>query len=120
MTMRVPVLLLLLGALADPPATVPAQMRLKDGTVYQLRQAPHLTNGRFVFTTSDGGVYSLAEKEVDEIRLMGPTPVPRIAPNPHDSHELGAIARQERRRKGKHTLLAPAMAPTPRTRKQIP
>ena len=39
----------------------------------------------------------------------------RNAPNPQDSHALGAIARQQRRSNGKYTLLAPA--PTPRPKK---
>lgn len=105
----------LLAALADTPVTVPAQMRLKDGTVYDLKAPPYLKNGRFVFTTHDGKVLSLAEVEVDEIKLQPPSGPGRAAPNTHDSHQLGAIAREERRKKGTYTLLAPA--PTPRPKK---
>jgi hypothetical protein len=106
-------MLLALNDAATPPA--PALIRLKDGTIYRLQAPPHLTGGRFVFTTTDGRVYSLAEVEVDEVRLISPPPDMRNAPNPQDSHALGAIARQQRRSNGKYTLLAPA--PTPRPKK---
>jgi hypothetical protein len=111
--MRSIAVLAALAALADSSVSVPAQMRLKDGTVYELKEPPHLSGARFVFKTRDGKVYSLAESEVEEIRLVGPTPVPRVVPNPQDSHQLGAIARQERHRKGTHTLIAPAATPRP-------
>jgi hypothetical protein len=113
--MRVAALLSLLAVLADTPVTVPAQMRLKDGTVYDLKAPPYLKNGRFVFTTHDGKVLSLAEVEVDEIKLLPPSAPGKAAPNPHDSRQLGAIAREQRRTKGSYTLLAPA--PTPRPKK---
>jgi hypothetical protein len=106
--------LLWITALAATPVTVPAQMRLKDGTIYQLKEAPHLKGGRFVFTTSEGKVFSLAEGEVDEIKLLTPPPAERAALNPHDSHQLGAIAQRERRKKGKYTLIAPAPTARPR------
>ena len=112
--MRVAALLSLLAALADTPVTIPAQMRLKDGTVYELKEPPFLKNGRFIFTTQDGKVLSLAETEVDEIKLLSSAP-PDRALNPHDSHQLGAIARERRRSRGSYTLLAPA--PTPRPKK---
>jgi len=112
--MPVVALLLLVAALVDAPVDVPAQMRLKDGTVYRLKGPPYLKDGRFVFTTTEGRVFSLAEKEVDEIELLSPTPVPRAAPNPQDSRDLGAFARQERRKTGKHTLVAPAPTPRPK------
>lgn len=108
-------MLFLLAVLADTPVTIPAQMRLKDGTVYDLKAPPYLKNGRFVFTTHDGKVLSLAEIEVDEIKLLTPSAPGQAAPNPHDSHHLGAIAREQRRTKGSYTLLAPA--PTPRPKK---
>jgi len=109
--MRAVALLLALAALSDSSVSVPAQMRLKDGTVYELKAPPHLSGRRFVFTTRDGKVFSLGESEVEEIRLVGPTPVPRVALNPQDSRQLGAIARQERLKKGTHTLIAPAETP---------
>ena len=110
--------LVLITALADSPAQLPAQMRLKDGTVYRLKEPPYLKDGRFIFTTTNGQVFSLSEKEVDEIKLLSPTPVPRAAPNPQDSRELGAIARQERRKTGKRAPVAPA--PTPRPKSDTP
>jgi hypothetical protein len=109
-------LLLLVAALADPPATVPTQMRLKDGTTYRLSEPPFLKDGRFIFTTTDGKVFSLSEKEVDDIHLLGPTPVPRAVANPQDSRSLGALAQQERRKTGKRVPVAPA--PTPRPKKE--
>lgn len=107
------VLLALRGAATATPPT-PAVIRTKDGTIYQLPAPPRLSNGRFVFTASDGRVYSLGEAEVDEVRLLPTAPEPS-GPDRQDSHQLGAIARQERNQKGKHTLLAPA--PTPRPKK---
>ncbi len=115
--MRVAAVLSLLAALADNPVTVPAQMRLKDGTVYELKEPPYLKSGRFVFTTSEGKVFSLGEAEVDEIKLLPPMGPRRTALNPHDSHQLGAIAREQRRSKGSYTLLAPAPTPRPKKRK---
>jgi hypothetical protein len=108
-------MLLLLVALAETATpSQPAVIRLKNGTVYALQGPPHLRNGRFVFTASDGLVYSLAEADVDEVRLLSPTPSVRGGPNPQDSHDLGAIAREERNQKGKHTLIAPAPTPKPK------
>ena len=111
--MQAAALFLLLAALSDSSVPVPAQMTLKDGTVYELKEPPHLSGTRFVFTTRAGKVFSLGESEVEEIRLLGPTPVPRVVLNPQDSRQLGAIARQQRRKKGTHTLIAPAATPRP-------
>jgi hypothetical protein len=87
-------------------------MRLKDGTVYELQEPPFLKEGRFIFTTRQGGVFSLAETEVEEIKLIGPAPAAKKAPNPQDSRALGAIARGQRRARGKPAPVSPA--PTPR------
>jgi hypothetical protein len=111
--MRAVASLLLIAVLADTPATVPAQIRLKNGTVYRLKEPPFRKDGRMIFTTTDGKVYSLDETEVSEVRLLSPTPTPRTAPNPQDSHDLGAIARQQNHKTGKHTLVAPAPTPRP-------
>jgi hypothetical protein len=109
-------MVLLVLALTDAANSVPALIRLKDGTVYSLQSPPHLTRGRFVFKTSDGRLLSLAETEVDEIRLLQPTPAPRTDLNPQDSHALGAIARQQRHSSGKRTLISPAPTPNPKKR----
>jgi len=111
--MRTVMLCLSLLALADPPAAVPARIRLKDGTVYRLREPPFLKDGRFIFTTSDGKLYSISEKEVGEILLVGPAPKPRTSPNPQDSRALGEIAREERHKTGKRAPVAPAPTPRP-------
>jgi hypothetical protein len=111
--MRTAAVCLLIAALADPPAAVPARMRLKDGTIYRLKEPPLLKHGRFVFTTVDGKFFSIADKEVDEIQLVGPTPEPRALPNPQDSRALGAIVREHRRRTGKRALVAPAPKSVP-------
>ena len=89
-------------------------IRLKDGTVYRLKELPHLTGGRYVFTTTDGRFLSLAAKEVDEVLLLSPTPGLRTVPNPQDSHALGAIAGQQRKSKGHYTSVAPALTPKPK------
>ena len=106
--------LLVAAALVEPPAEVPARMRLKDGTVYRLKEPPFLKEGRFIFTTTDGRVYSIGEKEVDEIRLLGPTHRPRTSPNPQDSRALGAVARDERHKTGKRVPVSPVPTPLPR------
>jgi hypothetical protein len=113
--MRAVTLLLFITAMAEPapPPTVPARIRLKDGTVYRLKEPPFLKDGRFIFTTTDGKFYSLAEKEVDEIQLVGPTPKPRTQPNAQDSRALGEIAREERHKTGKRAPVAPAPTPRP-------
>jgi hypothetical protein len=103
-------------ALAGAPVVVSAILRLKDGTVYRLREPPFMKHGRFQFTTMRGQFYSIAEDEVGEIRLLAPSPTPRPAPNPQDSHQLGAVARQERKRTGKHTAVAPAPTPRPESK----
>ena len=115
--MRVAAVLSLLAVLADTPVTVPARMRLKDGTVYDLKAPPYLKNGRFVFTTHDGKVLSLAEIEVDEITLQPPSAPGRPILNSHDSHQLGAIARQQRRTRPATTLLAPGPDATVRNKR---
>ncbi|MFY9553070.1 MAG: hypothetical protein WAU32_18140 [Thermoanaerobaculia bacterium] len=104
-------LLLVFLALSDAAIRAPAQMRLKNGTVYQLQEPPLLKDGRFVFTTAKGEHYSLSEREVAEVRLLAPPSSSRAAPNPQDSRQLGAIARQQRRRKGRYTAVAPRPAP---------
>jgi hypothetical protein len=106
--------LALVLALVDAGTSVPAVIRLKDGTIYRLQAPPHLTAGRFVFTTSDGRLLSLSETEVDEIRLTPPAAPKGASPDPHDSHALGAIARQQRNQQGKQTLLSPAPTPKPK------
>lgn len=111
--MRIAALLLLLHALADAAIRVPAQLRLKDGTVYQLQEPPYLKDGRFIFTTSEGKVFSLAEAEVEEIRLLAPPAASKAALNPQDSRQLGAIAHQQRRKTGKSSPVAPAPTPRP-------
>ncbi len=108
--------MMLIVALAlDAGSGVSAVIRLKDGTVYQLQAPPHMSGSRFVFTTSEGRLLSIAESEVDEIRLTPAASEPRAGLNPQDSRALGAIARQQRRNHGKFTLIAPA--PTPRGKK---
>jgi hypothetical protein len=111
--MGVAMLLVLIATLASVAVTVPATLRLKDGTVYQLREPPYLKNGRFQFTTLRGNFYSISEKEVADIHLLAPSPTPTPAPNPQDSRQLGAIARKERKRTGKHAAVAPAPTPLP-------
>jgi hypothetical protein len=111
--MRALSVLLLLFALVDAKVTNPALIRLKDGTVYRLKDPPHLTGGRYVFTTTDGRLLSLSEKEVAEVLLLSPNPPPRTVANPQDSRALGAIASQQRKSKGHYTSVAPAPTPRP-------
>ena len=111
--MRAVALLPLITALADAPATVPTQITLNDGAVYRLKEPPFLKDGRYIFTTADGKVYSLPEADVREVKLLGPAPAPRESPNPQDSRALGAITRQQNRKTGKHTQIAPAPTPIP-------
>jgi hypothetical protein len=91
---------------------------LKDGTVYTLKEPPQVSGGRIVFTTIDGKVLSAKQ---DDVQSIGAIPKPTAGPpkyNPQDSRALGAIARQERERRGKTAEVAPRAArkstPTPR------
>jgi hypothetical protein len=92
-------------------------MKLKDGRVMRLKEAPRIAGGRIVFTTVDGRTYSLAESDVLSIGAEPtPTPTPRVL-NPMDSHNLGAIAQTERQKTGKKAELAMRAAPTPKPAK---
>jgi hypothetical protein len=111
---------LLLLLVATAAAAPPTRMTLKDGTVYVLREPPRLAGTRLVFTTQDGKVYSIDEKEVDAIGTPA-TPTPSVrGHNPLDSHALGAIARQQRARKGKAALVAPRGEGPARPRPKTP
>lgn len=108
------VLALALGLLFVPVSNSPSIMKLRDGRVMRLKEAPRIAGGRIVFTTVEGQTYSLAESEVLSIGAEPtPTPTPR-AVNPLDSHNLGAIARQERQKTGKKAEVALRPTPGPR------
>jgi CRP-like cAMP-binding protein len=97
-------------------------MKLRDGRVMRLREAPRIAGGRIVFTTIDGRTYSLAENEVLSIGAdPTPSPTPRQM-NPLDSHNLGAIARQERQKTGRKAEVAvrPTATPKPETAPKPP
>ena len=78
----------------------PAKLALEDGTVYILKEPPRFWAGRIIFTTAEGKSYSLNESEVDTIGVSPQTPTPRVTYSPMDSKSLGAIARQQREKKG--------------------
>ncbi len=100
-------LFLALLPVSDLPVT---RMTLKNGTVYLLKDPPSASGGRIIFTTVEGKVFSLAESEVATIgSVPAPTPAPR-GYNVQDSRELGAIARQQRARRGKTAEVAPGEA----------
>jgi hypothetical protein len=97
-----------------PDSHSPTIMKLKDGRVMRLKEAPRISGGRIVFTTVEGRTYSLAESEVLSIGAEPtPTPTPRVV-NPLDSHNLGAIARQERQKTGKRAEVAVRPTPAPK------
>ena len=104
-------LLLALTLFSAPAPLPPSKMTVRDGRVFWLKEPPRLDGNRIVFTTEDGRVYSMNESEVVSIVVATPPPPPPREMNPQDSKALGAIARQQRARKGKVTDLAPA---TPR------
>lgn len=107
-------LALSLGLLFAPASQTPTIMKLKDGRVMRLKEPPRIAGGRIVFTTVEGRTYSLAEADVISIGLEPtPTPTPRVL-NPMDSHNLGAIARQERATTGKKAEVATTTTATPR------
>jgi hypothetical protein len=111
-------LALSLGLLFAPASQSPTIMKLKDGRVMRLKEAPRIAGGRIVFTTVDGHTYSLAESDVLSIGTEPtPTPTPRVL-NPMDSHNLGAIAQTERQKTGKKAELAMRAAPTPKPAKR--
>ena len=110
-------LALTLGLLFAPVSQSPSIMKLRDGRVMRLKEAPRIAGGRIVFTTVEGRTYSLAESEVLSISAE-PTP----SPTPHfvntlDSHNLGAIARQERQKTGKKAEVAVRATPAPKPAK---
>ena len=97
--------------MASPPAA-PSRITLKDGRVYLLKEPPRPSGTRMVFRTTGGGLFSIAKSEIASI---GPAPRPAPLPrrlDPHDSRQLGAIAR--RLRKGKPVEVAPKPAPAPK------
>jgi hypothetical protein len=90
--------LLAVGLLAQTVAPGPAVWRLSltDGSVFRLQAPPRDAGMRLEFTTADGFVYSVARQEV---AASIPMPTPRPTPiefDPHEDHNLGAIARQQR------------------------
>ena len=92
--------------LAASPEAGPPKLTLKNGTVYRLKEPPRIAGGRIVFETVDGKVFSIAESEVATIGpAPSPTPTPRYSVQ--DSRALGAIARQQRARRGKSAEVAP-------------
>ena len=100
------------GPAPPTPAPAPgARLILKNGTAYFLREPPSISGKRVVFTTTDGRLFSMDEREIASI-----TAAPRSAPaprryDPHDSHSLGAIAKQQRDTRGKLAEVAPRSAP---------
>ncbi|HYK41418.1 MAG TPA: hypothetical protein VE007_03450 [Thermoanaerobaculia bacterium] len=116
--------------LAGPPAPVPTQpptrLTLRNGTVYMLREPPRISGARVVFTTLDGRTFTM---EQSEIEAVGAAPRPTATPRRYDSgdsHALGAIARQQRDRRGKKAEVAPRQpavrrpTPTPRHPRRHP
>ena len=97
-----------------PSTQPPTIMKLKDGRVMHLTAPPRIAGGRIVFTTTEGRTYSLAESDVLSIGVEPtPTPTPRTI-NPLDSHNLGAIARQQRQQTGKKAEVATTATSTPK------
>ena len=112
--------ILLLGLLASPSGTAPpSRMTLKDGRVFDLKDLP-LAGRRIVFTTTDGKVYSMDETEVVTISIRTPPTPPSRTYNPQDSRALGAIARQQRNRKGISTILGGPRSPARRNPRRTP
>ena len=104
--------------LLPAPSAAPTVMKLKDGRVIHLKAPPRIAGGRIVFTTVDGQTYSLAESDVLAIENEpAATPTPR-ALNPLDSHNLGAIARQQRQQTGKKAEVAARATPGPKPAKK--
>ena len=111
--------LIWLARVPDPPSQ-PMRLTLKNGTVYVLKEPPRVSGTRVVFTTRDGRLFSMDQSEIEGIRAAPrPNPTPRRYDS-GDSHALGAIARQQRDRKGKAAEVAPRSSavrrPTPKPR----
>ena len=105
------------AATPTPSSHPPTIMKLRDGRVMHLVQPPKITGSRIVFTTTDGHTYSLSESDVVSIgNDPTPTPTPRVI-NPLDSHNLGAIARQQRAETGKRAEVAYKATSTPKPTK---
>jgi hypothetical protein len=112
-----PVAALLAGPAPTPPAPT---LTLRDGRTFELKAPPRQEGGRVIFTTTAGKTYSL---DAADVLSLGAPPTPTSGPkklDPLDSHELGAIARQERANTGKTTDLTarhPTRAATRTARK---
>lgn len=115
MTNRLALAVVFALAASPTPSSHPATiMKLKDGRVMHLTAPPKISGGRIVFTTTDGHTYSLQESDVMSIGLEPtPTPTPREI-NPLDSHNLGAIAREQRSQTGKKAEVASKITSTPK------
>jgi hypothetical protein len=109
-----------LWALVAPPAPTPLpRLTLRDGRVFELSGPPRTEAGHVIFTTKEGKTYSLPASEVQSFVDVPPTPTrPPKTYNQEDSRALGAIAREERAKTGKSTVLSsqPASTPPPRTK----
>ena len=106
-----------LAATPTPSSHPPTIMKLKDGRTMHLVQPPKISGGRIVFTTTDGHTYSLAEGDILSIgNEPTPSPTPRTI-NPLDSHNLGAIAREQRSQTGKKAEVAFKATSTPKPTK---
>jgi len=106
-----PVVALLAG---PAPTPSPATLILRDGRTFELKAPPRREGDRVIFTTTAGKTYSLDASDVQSYVGAPPTPTTGpTKPDPLDSHDLGAIARQERASTGKTTDLS---APHPTLR----
>jgi hypothetical protein len=107
-------LTLVAGLLVATPPPSPTIITLKDGRVMRLKEPPRAAGGRIVFTTVEGQTYSLAESDVLAIGAEPqPTRTPP-APDPLDSHSLGAIAQEQRQKTGKKAEVALRPTPSPK------
>ena len=81
-------------------ATVGADtLVMKSGEKYQTNGPSTHKNGRVTFTTTANRVYSVKESEVSQ-EISGPPPASLQQIDRTDSRQLGAIAREQREKRG--------------------
>lgn len=73
---------------------------MKSGESYRLKSAARHKNGIVTFTTTDGRLLSVKEKEVAR-EAEAPPPAPPKRANRGDTRQLGAFAREQREETGK-------------------
>lgn len=105
-------------AVAAASASADVLLTMKSGESYRLKSASVHKNGVVTFTTIDGRLLSVKEKEVAREAEAPPATPPKHA-NRGDTRQLGAFAREQRQETGKSAPVAGKEA-SPKTQGKKP